>query len=53
MKQINANKYLIGKKKLGKGKVGAKGGLAGTPTGAFGGKSKFLKKSLTNPSSLS
>ena len=45
MKQINANKYLIGKKKLGKGKVGTKGGQA-TPTGAFGGKFKFLKKKL-------
>ena len=45
MKQINPNKYLIGKKKTGKGKVGAKGGLA-TPTGAFGGKSKFNKKRL-------
>ena len=45
MKQINPNKYLVGKKKLGKGKVGAKGGI-GVPTGAFGGKSKFLKKSL-------
>ena len=45
MNQINANKYLIGKKKMGKGKVGVKGGLA-TPTGAFGGKSKFLKKKL-------
>jgi hypothetical protein len=49
MNQINANKYLIGKKKMGKGKVGVKGGLA-TPTGAFGGKSKFLKKKLDNKS---
>jgi hypothetical protein len=47
MKQINPNKYLIGKKKMGKGKVGAKGGLA-TRTGAFGGKSKFNKKRLDN-----
>ena len=45
MKQINTNKYLIGKKKLGKGKVGARGGV-GVPTGAFGGKSKFNKKKL-------
>ena len=47
MKQINPNKYLVGKKKLGKGKVGAKGGI-GVPTGAFGGKSKFNKKKLDN-----
>ena len=43
MNQINSNKYLIGKKKLGKGKVGSKGGM-GVPTGAFGGKSKFQKR---------
>ena len=45
MNQINTNKYLVGKKKLGKGKVGARGGV-GVPTGAFGGKSKFNKKKL-------
>ena len=45
MKKININKYLIGKKKMGKGKVGVMGGVA-TPTGAFGGKSKFNKKKL-------
>ena len=44
---INANKYLVGKKKLGKGMSGSKGGQA-TPTGAFGGKSKFNKKRLDN-----
>ncbi len=44
-KLINANKYLIGKKKLGKGIHGQKGEV-GTPTGAFGGKSKFNKKKL-------
>jgi len=44
-KLINANKYLIGKKKLGKGIHGLKGEV-GTPTGAFGGKSKFNKKRL-------
>tara|TARA_Y100000361_G_C11137278_1_gene332782 strand:- start:952 stop:1092 length:141 start_codon:yes stop_codon:yes gene_type:complete len=44
---MNMNKYLIGKKKLGKGMRGAKGGVA-TPTGAFGGKSKFNKKKLDN-----
>ena len=43
MKQINVNKYLIGKKKLGKGKFGQKGGM-GIPKGAFGGKSKFQKR---------
>lgn len=43
MKMINQMKYLVGKKKLGKGKTGAKGGI-GKPTGAFGGKSKFNKK---------
>ena len=45
MKQINVNKYMVGKKKLGKGQRGSKGGM-GVPTGAFGGKSKFLKKRL-------
>jgi hypothetical protein len=44
---MNMNKYLIGKKKLGKGMRGSKGGQA-TPTGAFGGKSKFNKKRLDN-----
>lgn len=44
---MNTNKYLIGKKKLGKGMRGSKGGQA-TPTGAFGGKSKFNKKRLDN-----
>ena len=44
---MNMNKYLIGKKKLGKGMRGEKGGVA-TPTGAFGGKSKFNKKRLDN-----
>lgn len=43
MKTINQIKHLVGKKKLGKGKTGAKGGI-GKPTGAFGGKSKFNKK---------
>ena len=53
MKTFNQLKYLVGKKKLGKGKTGAKGGI-GKPTGAFGGKSKFnkklekLKSNLTN-----
>lgn len=45
MKQINPRKYIVGKKKSGRGKVGAKGGVA-TKTGAFGGKSKFNKKRL-------
>ena len=45
MKQINYRKHAIGKKKLGKGKRGSRGGV-GVPTGAFGGKSKFLKKRL-------
>lgn len=49
MKQINVNKYSIGKKKLGKGFRGSKGGM-GVPTGAFGGKSKFLKKRLDSDS---
>jgi hypothetical protein len=43
MKQINVDKYLIGKKKLGKGKTGSKGGFA-TPTGAFGNSSKYNKR---------
>ena len=43
MKTFNQLKYLVGKKKLGKGKTGAKGGI-GKPTGAFGGKSKFNKR---------
>ena len=47
MNKINPNKYLIGKKKMGKGKVGTKGGQA-TKTGAFGGTSKFNKKRLDN-----
>ena len=46
---MNHNKDLVGKKKRGKGMVGHKGGLA-TPTGAFGGKSKFNKKRLDNKS---
>lgn len=45
MKQINYRKYGIGKKKLGKGLRGYKGGTS-FPTGAFGGKSKFNKKRL-------
>lgn len=45
MKQINPRKYVVGKKKSGKGKVGAKGGVA-TKTGAFGGISKFNRKRL-------
>jgi len=49
MKQINPNKYLIGKKKLGKGQRGSKGGM-GVQTGAFGGKSKFNKKRLDKKS---
>lgn len=49
MNQINTNKHLVGKKKSGKGMVGHKGGLA-TPTGAFGGKSKFNKKMLDRKS---
>ena len=53
MKTINQIKHLVGKKKLGRGMSGVKGGVA-TPTGAFGGKSKFnkrlekLKSNLTN-----
>lgn len=43
MKQINIDKYLIGKKKLGKGKTGHKGGV-GFPTGAFGNGSKHNKR---------
>ena len=46
---MNHNKYLVGKKKSGKGMVGHKGGLA-TPTGAFKKKSKFNKKRLDNKS---
>ena len=42
---MNHNKYLVGKKKSGKGQRGSKGGM-GVPTGAFGGKSKFNKKRL-------
>lgn len=34
-KQINIRKYVIGKKKLGKGMRGMKGG-SGYPTGAYG-----------------
>jgi hypothetical protein len=49
MNQINPKKYIVGKKKSGRGKVGAKGGVA-TKTGAFGGKSKFNKKRLDNKS---
>lgn len=49
MKQINFKKYAIGKKKLGKGLRGYKGGTS-FPTGAFGGKSKFLKKKLDSES---
>jgi hypothetical protein len=49
MKQINYRKHAIGKKKLGKGLRGDKGG-AGVRTGAFGGKSKFNKKRLDNKS---
>ena len=45
MNQINFSKHAIGKKKLGKGLRGYKGGT-GIPTGAFGGKSKFNKKRL-------
>ena len=43
MKTFNQRKYLVGKQKLGRGMSGEKGGLA-TPTGAFGGKSKFNKR---------
>ena len=50
MKQINPRKYVVGKKKSGKGKVGTKGGVA-TRTGAFGGISKFNKKKLDNSKS--
>lgn len=42
MKKVNINKYIIGKKKLGKGKIGHKGGV-GVPTGAFGNGSKHSK----------
>ena len=49
MKQINYKKHAIGKKKLGKGLRGYKGGT-GIPTGAFGKKSKFLKKKLDSES---
>lgn len=38
-KQINIRKYTIGKKKLGKGMRGVKGG-SGYPTGAYGNKRK-------------
>lgn len=38
-KQINYRKYVIGKKKLGKGQRGFKGG-SGYPTGAYGNKRK-------------
>ena len=40
-KEINIRKYVIGKKKLGKGMRGVRGGTA-TPTGAYG---KNKKKS--------
>jgi len=49
MKEINANKYIYGKKKLGKGKRGQKGEM-GSSIGAFGGKSKFNKKRLDKES---
>ena len=44
MKQPNIRKYVIGKKKLGKGMRGVKGGSA-TPTGAYGKSKKRLDKS--------
>ena len=44
MKQPNVRKYLIGKKKLGKGMRGLKGG-SGYPTGAFGKSKKRVDKS--------
>lgn len=43
MKQPNIRKYLIGKKKLGKGMRGLKGG-SGYPTGAFGKSKKRVDK---------
>ena len=43
MKQINYRKYVIGKKKLGKGMRGMKGG-SGYPTGAFGKSKKRVDK---------
>ena len=52
MKQINTNKYLVGKKKLGKGKVGARGGV-GVPTGASEENPSSTRKSLTSLSNLS
>ena len=42
-KQINYRKYVIGKKKLGKGMRGLKGG-SGYPTGAFGKSKKRVDK---------
>ena len=42
-KQINIRKYTIGKKKLGKGLRGSKGGSA-YPTGAFGNGKKRVDK---------
>lgn len=43
MKQININKHIVGKKKLGKGITGSKGSI-GVPTGAFGNGSKHNKR---------
>ena len=43
MKQPNIRKYVIGKKKLGKGMRGLKGG-SGYPTGAFGKSKKRVDK---------
>jgi hypothetical protein len=42
-KLININKYIVGKKKLGKGMTGSKGSI-GVPTGAFGNGSKYNKR---------
>jgi len=42
-KQINYRKYVIGKKKLGKGMRGFKGG-SGYPTGAYGKSKKRVDK---------
>ena len=43
MKQININKHISGKKKLGRGITGSKGSI-GVPTGAFGNGSKYNKR---------
>lgn len=52
MKQINVNKYMVGKKKLGKGQRGSKGGM-GVQQGHLAENPSSIKKGLTNLSSLS